>query len=386
MLTNINHTVLGIIEMLREYGRTIRNKPLAEIVILLYRAAHSDATRKTYAVGQRHWIRFHNAHPRIDFFPFAATNINPTTLSLCFFVGYLASRPSIKRYTTVRSYICHVKALWRDAGCPENLLHTPLLRRLMRGVRRLLPAPIDAREAFIPPSFLMPKYYVQPPSTRLLLFKAAVTLGFHAMLRYGAFCQFTVSRLTVVLKNGCERAFTSFGHAPLPIAPHLALGVLFTFTPKYTLSNGIGTAFFCHICDVAPTLAMHCPMCVIAALIRNRLLRSPNHSPFDPLVFTPAALTSYLGHVAGKPGRPPSNPFKPHSLRIGGHTYYTIHNMNPDLRDYLARRAITRCSLRYFRASPAENLRALRSFYKRQAPTAITTSTQPAPTTPRHKC
>ena len=354
--------------MLREYGRFIRNKPLAEIVVLLYRAALTDATHKTYAVGQRHWIRFHNAHPKIDFYPFAATNINPTTLSLCFFVGYLASRPTIKRYTTVRSYICHVRALWRDAGCPDDLLQTPLLRRLMRGVRRLLPAPIDTREAFIPPSILMPNYYVRPPSNRLLLFKAAVALGFHAMLRYGAFCQFNKSKLIVVLKNGHERAFTSFGPDPIPLADRTTLGVLFTFTPKYTLSNGIGTAFFCHICDVAPTLAIHCPMCIIALMIDRGLLRSSRHSPFDPLVFTPASLTSYLGHVTGKPGRTPANPFKPHSLRIGGHTYYTIHNMNPDLRDYLARRAITRCSLRYFRASPAENLRALKNFYQHLPP------------------
>ena len=350
--------------MLRDYGSIIRNKPLAEIVILLYREAHTVATRKTYAVGQRHWIRFQNAHPQIEFFPFTASIINPTTLSLCFFAGYLASRPSIKKYTTVRSYICHVKALWRDAGCPEDRLQSPLLQRIMRGIRRLLPGQPDAREAFIPLSLVMPSYYKYPPSNRLLLFKAAVALGFHAMLRYGAFCQFTVSRLTLVQKTGRERAFTSFGPEPLRLTPAAALGVLFTFTPKYTLSNGIGTAFFCHICDVAPSLAEHCPVCVIALLLRKGFLRSRNLSPFDPLVFTPASLTSYLGHVAGKPGQPPSNPFKPHSLRIGGHTFYTIHNMNVDLRDYLARRAITRCSLRYFRAAPADNLRALRAFYQ----------------------
>ena len=354
--------------MLREYGRTINNKLLAEIVILLYRAAHTLSTRKTYAVGQRHWIRFQQANPRVNFFPFPATSLNATTLSLCFFAGYLASLPSIKRYTTVRSYICHVKALWREAGCPENQLHTPLLRRIMRGVRRLLPAPIDAREAFIPPSFNMPRYYTHPPSDRLLLFKAAVVLGFHAMLRYGAFCQFTKAKLTVVHKTGRERAFTSFGPGRLQVTPNAALGILFTFTPKYTLANGIGTAFFCHICDIAPALKEHCPVCTIALMLRRGFLRLARSTPFDPLVFTPAALASYLGHIAGKPGRPPLNPFKPHSLRIGGHTYYTIHNMNPDLRDYLARRAITRTSLRYFRASPASNLHALRTFYRHLHP------------------
>ena len=32
--------------------------------------------------------------------------------------------------------------------------------------------------------------------------------------------------------------------------------------------------------------------------------------------------------------------------------------MNPDLRDYLARRAIPRCSLRYYRTSLAPNFKA----------------------------
>ena len=85
---------------------------------------------------------------------------------------------------------------------------------------------------------------------------------------------------------------------------------------------------------------------------------------FNPAFFSPAALSAYLGYITGKPGRHPRNRFKPHSLQIGGHTFYTVHGMNPDLRDYLARRAISRCSLRYYRASPAANLYALRSFYK----------------------
>ena len=73
--------------MLREYGRTINNKLLAEIVIMLYRAAHTLSTQKTYAVGQRHWIRFQLANPLVEFFPFPAISLNASTLSLCFFCG-----------------------------------------------------------------------------------------------------------------------------------------------------------------------------------------------------------------------------------------------------------------------------------------------------------
>ena len=106
-------------------------------------------------------------------------------------------------------------------------------------------------------------------------------------------------------------------------------------------------------------------MCVLSFLVIGGLLRFLSRSLFDPLIFSPGALTFYHGHLAGKPGLTPNNPYKPHSLRIGGHTFYTIHGMDPDLRDHLARRAITRCTLRYFRASPASNLHALRAIYKR---------------------
>ena len=57
--------------MFRDFGHQIGNRALAEVVIFLYKAARADSTRKTYAVGQRHWIRFQNLHPKIPFFPFA---------------------------------------------------------------------------------------------------------------------------------------------------------------------------------------------------------------------------------------------------------------------------------------------------------------------------
>ena len=114
----------------------IGNKHLAEVVIFLYKAARAKSTRKSYSVGQRHWVRFQRQHPRIAFFPFAAHCPDPVSLSLCFFAAYLASRQKIRRHTTVRSYVCHVKALWRDAGCSADLLNSPLLTAVMRGVRR----------------------------------------------------------------------------------------------------------------------------------------------------------------------------------------------------------------------------------------------------------
>ena len=151
----------------REYGHLIKDPRLAEIAVFLYKASRADSTGKSYSVGQRHWVRFHNLHPGIAFFPFTTLCPDPVSLSLCFFAAYLASRPKINRYTTVRSYICHVKALWRDAGCRKELLDSPLLAAVMRGVRGALPAPLELRAAVILPIYTSPKCYISPPLDRV---------------------------------------------------------------------------------------------------------------------------------------------------------------------------------------------------------------------------
>lgn len=315
-------------------------------------------------MGQRHWVRFQRLHPAIPFFPFASIPPNPVALALCFFAAYLASRPTIRRHTTVRSYICHVKALWRDAGCAKNLLDSPLLAAVMRGVRRALPAPPDPRSAFILPLYKPPSFYINPPADYWLLFKAAVALGFHAMLRFGAYCQLTPQCLTAVLTNGNEWPLSCLPLQFIQSLRHHLLGFVFSFCPKYTSSDGrVTSAYFCHICDVAPKLAPHCPACVLLQLLRRGLLRFPTRPVFDPKFFSPAALTSYLKLFSTEQNAVSPEHFKSHSLRIGGHTFYTVHGMSADLRDFLARRVVNRCSLRYYRASPANNLLALRKFY-----------------------
>ena len=331
---------------------------------MLYKASRANSTRKSYIVGQRHWVRFQRLHPRIPFFPFTTITPDPVSLALCFFVAYLASRPTIHRFTTVRSYLCHVKALWRDAGCAHTLLNSPLLTAIMRGVRRALPAPPDTRSAFLLPLYRTPTFYLKPPSDHWLIFKAAVTLGFHAMLRFGAFCQFTPNLLTAILRNGGELPLSQHPSDLIDSIAHFIVGFMFTFSPKYTSSNErVTTAYFCHICDVAPKLAPHCPACVLLAMLGRGLFRFPSRSVFDPHFFSPSALSSYLRLVSGQQHGRTQDEFKSHSLRIGGHTFYTMHGMSADLRDFLARRVVNRCSLRYYRASPIGNIRALRAFY-----------------------
>ena len=56
---------------------------------------------------------------------------------------------------------------------------------------------------------------------------------------------------------------------------------------------------------------------------------------------------------------------KPHSLRIGGHTYYTVYGLNSDFRDYLARRKVNKSTMTYYRASPYLTIYKLRQFFER---------------------
>ena len=56
---------------------------------------------------------------------------------------------------------------------------------------------------------------------------------------------------------------------------------------------------------------------------------------------------------------------KPHSLRIGGHTYYTVFGLDTGFRDYLARRKVKESVQTYYRASPHLTIYKLRQFFKR---------------------
>ena len=115
----------------------------------------------------------------------------------------------------------------------------------MRGVRRALPAPPDPRSAFLLPLYLPPPFYINPPSDHWLIFKAAVALGFHAMLRFGAFCQLTPSRLTAIFSNGGELPLSQVPIELFESRGHLLVGFMFSFSPKYTSSDGrVTTAFF----------------------------------------------------------------------------------------------------------------------------------------------
>ena len=79
------------------------------------------------------------------------------------------------------------------------------------------------------------------------------------------------------------------------------------------------------------------------------------HCPVSKLISPAPALSAYQCYIACRPGPTPRTHLN-HILCASAATLATpAHAMNPDLRDHLARRATPRCSLRYYRTSPAPN-------------------------------
>ena len=114
--------------MFKDFGR-IGNRTPAENMIFLYGAEGADLTCKTYTMGQHHWVCFYNLHPSIPSIPFATQSPDPVALSLCLFGAYLASRSSIRRYITVRGYMCMLSPCGGIRGACENASSPPCFVR-----------------------------------------------------------------------------------------------------------------------------------------------------------------------------------------------------------------------------------------------------------------
>ena len=68
---------------------------------------------------------------------------------------------------------------------------------------------------------------------------------------------------------------------------------------------------------------------------------------------TSKALGAYMTCLARS-----TAPFTPHSLRIGGHTFFSVQNMHEDFVQFLGRRL-------YYRARAADNILRLSMFFRR---------------------
>ena len=85
---------------------------------------------------------------------------------------------------------------------------------------------------------------------------------------------------------------------------------------------------------------------------------------FPKRIISSPLLTDYLRYIAGKQGGLGGGKFTPHSLRTGGHTFFTMKNMDADFTHFLGRRAISRVCQLYYRARAHDNILRLNMFFR----------------------
>ena len=79
------------------------------------------------------------------------------SVSLVFFASYLFELDTIKSYGTIRNYMSHVKQFYVKKGYPKKKLESPLLKAVMRGVKRCMPPKADSRVAFLLIHYQLPR-------------------------------------------------------------------------------------------------------------------------------------------------------------------------------------------------------------------------------------
>ena len=164
------------------------------------------------------------------FVPNSTEKISLKGLLLCFFIAHLFRQPQNLRYTTIRNYVGHVRAVWTQQGCDLPLFDKRVITRVLRGVRALRPTEFDGRVAFLLPHLKLPTIFTHPHSLDHLLFKAAVIFGFLGMFRFSSFDKVIAPRIVLVDVSGREFTFTQ-ARLSLLMSQRLT-GFYFSFSSK----------------------------------------------------------------------------------------------------------------------------------------------------------
>ena len=192
------------------------------------------------------------------------------------------------------------------------------------------------------------------------------------MLRFSAIANLTPQKILLVSPCGQEVPLSRVQPVAARSLTHTFIGFYFRFRGKSTpVGAPLQMAYFPKIYDIHPGFQPFCPLHCLSQLLGRGFFRHSTQT-FSRDTLTPKSLCSYLVRLKGR-GRPRIELalIKTHSLRIGGHTYFTAHGMNKDLTAYLGRRKIKESSYRYFRASPRLTLSAFRYFFHRTPPPSM---------------
>ena len=121
-----------------KFGIDIGDVDIALVACRLYRDALAPGTKKQHKIRVRHLQRFMEKYPSA---PLPSDDFSPPSrmfISLVFFAAYLFELPSINAYSTIRNYMSHVRQFYLKKGHPPKKLNSPLLKAVMRGVKRCM--------------------------------------------------------------------------------------------------------------------------------------------------------------------------------------------------------------------------------------------------------
>ena len=354
-----------------QYGAKLNEPLLRDAVLYFYRNSWKKSTTRSYGTGQRKWAAFTLKFPTIPYLPCPTIRISEHELALAYFAAHLALTPSITRGTTVASYLSHVRTLWRHAGCPEHYLNSEFVGRVMKGIRRALPAAPDSRHAFLLLDCRPPPKFTDPLSTDDFKLKLAALLGFFGMLRFDIILNITPSQIVLVEPGGREVLLSRVPFITAKSIPTNFIGFYFRFRGKSTPIGDPPQMAYCpKICNFDAQFQQFCPVALLSVMHGKGFFLRPRRKLMTNIL-TPKSLCAYIMSLAGRELTPVQSALiKTHSLRIGGHTYFTAMGMNPDLTNYLGRRKVKDSSLRYFRASARLTLTAYRNFFRTVPPPA----------------
>ena len=321
----------------------------------LYRDALAPSSRTTYRTGVRHLHKFRQKYPMAPLPPAEFNPPSKISISLVFFAAHLFELDTIKSHGTIRNYMSHVTQFYIKKGIPKKKLVSPLLSAVMRGIKRCMPPKQDSRIAFLLIHYHIPRRLTNSRTVATKTALAAMSLGFFAMLRFHSYEKFFKGNLTLVLKGG--REISPSQHSSKTVLALLVsngvAGFYFTFNDKF---HPRARAYFCQVGDLHRRLKRICPLKHLTTLYQctqNGVFFPKTELTRDVLIKNMKDLTCIEKNV------------KPHSLRIGGHTYYTVYGLDPSFRDYLARRKVKESTQTYYRASPHLTIYKLRQFFKR---------------------
>ena len=136
-----------------------------------------------------------------------------------------------------------------------------------------------------------------------------------------------------------------------------AIGFYFQFADKY---HPVAHAFFCKLSNVSDFWARFCPLRALCQIANSGLL---GDVILPQSKVSSSSLSDYLRSMSHKRPALGGSKYMPHSLRIGGHTFYSIKNMDSDFVHFLGSRAISKACQLYYRACADDNIVRLRMFF-----------------------